>query len=135
MIMAHSEEATVNLPESILKLGPRIEADGAPNDKGYVYCIAEYDENGMNTGYFKIGTAYDPDKRLKDLQTGNVRQLKIWGDPWLVSKRRDAEKATHKALEKYAVYQGGGTEWFKVNLSEKEEFYGLFCEAIEQHLA
>ena len=90
----------------------RIKTDGATNDKGYVYCIAEY-ENGKETGYFKIGTAYDPEKRLQDLQTGNVRLLQIWKDcQRLVSKRLDAEGTAHTASksEKYDVKIGGGTE-------------------------
>ena len=132
--MAQTEPTVDNVPESTSELQPRIEADGATNDEGYVYCIAEYDENGMKSGYFKVGTAYHPAERLRGLQTGNVRQLKIWRDPQLVSKRLDAERAAHKALEKYAVKRGGGTEWFKVPPSEEDEFYRIFCEATKQYL-
>ena len=112
---------------------PRTVSDGASNDEGYVYCIAEY-EDGRETGYFKIGTAYDLEKRLRDLQTGNARQLKIWKECQLVSQRLDAEKAAHAAVEEYRVDQGGGTEWFKVPQGEQDKYYELFCEAIKQYL-
>ena len=51
------------------------ETDGASNDSGYVYLIAEC-ERGVETGYYKVGTAANPKKSLRDLQTGNVRVLK-----------------------------------------------------------
>jgi hypothetical protein len=117
------------IPES----KPRIVPDGASNDEGYVYCIAEY-KDGKEKGYFKVGTAYDPKKRLRDLQTGNVRHLNIWKEYHLVSKRLDAETAAHRALEEYKVNLGGGKEWFKVPQGEQERFYDLFCKAIKQYL-
>jgi hypothetical protein len=113
---------------------PRIVPDGATNDEGYVYCIAEY-EDGKETGYFKIGTANDPEKRLRDLQTGNVRQLKSLNEYQAhVSQRLDAEREAHRALEEYKVDLGGGKEWFKVPQGEQKKFYDLFCKAIEQYL-
>ena len=135
-MMAQSEAApaVANCSGSTFESTSRIEADGASNDQGYVYCIAEYDEKGKETGYIKVGTAYEPEKRLAGLQTGNPRPLKIWRESRLVSKRLDAEKAAHKHLEKYKANVGGGTEWFMVPLSERDKFYDLFCEATEQYL-
>ena len=129
--MAQSEVA--DGPGMGLKSRQRIVEDGAKNDEGYVYCIAEYDKEGQETGYIKVGTAYEPEKRLKRLQTSNVRQLKIWKD-CKVSKRLDAETAAHNNLAKYRVNLGGGTEWFMVPPSEQDKFYELFCEATEQYL-
>ena len=61
--MAQSEAALIASDAgSISESGQRIVPDGASNDQGYVYCIAEYDEDGKETGYFKIGTAYDPEE-------------------------------------------------------------------------
>ena len=75
--MAQSEEDTTKLPEPIplseLNVEDLDEIDGASNDDGFVYCIAEY-EHGTRTGYFKVGTTKQPKKRLSDLQTDNVRQ-------------------------------------------------------------
>ena len=127
------DTATASDAGSVPESKPRTVSDGVSNDEGYVYCIAEY-EDGRKTGYFKIGTTNNPDKRLQDLQTGNPRELKIWKEPLLVSQRLDAEKAAHAAVEKYKVDQGGGTEWFKVPQDEQDKFYDLFCEAIKQYL-
>lgn len=131
--MVQSEEDLVELPKLIpvsgLKLDDTEAVDGASNDDGYVYLIAEC-ESGRGTGYFKVGTTTDPDKRLSDLQTGNVRQLQFWGDPKRVSYRLTVEKAAHKALSKYAINLGGGKEWFKaVTPNEQHDFYRRFCNA------
>ena len=131
--MAHSDTVIASDAGSVPESRPRTVSDGASNDKGYVYCIAEY-KGGRESGYFKIGTAYDPEKRLKDLQTGNPRELKIWKEPQWVSQRLDAERAAHTALEEYKVNLRGGTEWFKVPQDEQDKFYDLFCKAIEQYL-
>ena len=134
-MMAQSQAATANDEGSISESGQRIVPDGASNDQGYVYCIAEYDRDGRETGYFKIGTAYNPEKRLRDLQTGNAHPLKIWRDCKVeVLQRLDAEKATKKALKDYKASQGGGTEWFEVPENEWQKLYNLFYEAIKQYL-
>ena len=132
--MAQSEAAVAKDPGSTFELTQRIEPDGVSNDEGYVYCIAEYDDKEKETGYIKVGTAKEPEKRLADLQTGNVHQLKIWRNCRKVSKRLDAEKAAHKDLARYKVNLGGGTEWFMVPPNEQDQFYKLFCKAIEQYL-
>ena len=128
--MAQSEEATFTLPDLIPESSVTVEEiDGAANDQGYVYCIAEC-ERGYRTGYFKVGTTSDPRKRLGDLQTGNVRQLQFWGKPRLVRQRLTIERKAHEALSNYAVYLNGGTEWFKAETeSEQRDFYNRFCQA------
>ena len=101
--MAQSEEDTTELPELITEsevdVGDVETVDGASNDDGYVYCIAEC-ENGIRTGYCKVGTTSNPQKRLQDLQTGSVRPLQFWGQPQRVSNRLDVERAAHDALDK-----------------------------------
>ena len=131
--MAQSEEETFELPESFTESGLKLEEDidGACNNAGYVYCIAEYDR-GNRTGNFKVGTAVNPDKRIRDLQTGNVHQLQFWGEPQFVSHRLDAEKAAHTALSDYAVNYGGGTEWFKASLSQERAFYNTYRQAVKE---
>ena len=130
--MAQSEEETFELPESLTESGLKLkeDTDGARNDAGYVYCIAEYDR-GNRTGNFKVGTSVDPDKRLGDLQTGNVHQLKFWGQPQYVPHRLDAEKAAHAALSGYAVNRGGGTEWFNATPSQERAFYNTYRQAVK----
>ena len=129
--MAQSDDTTFDLPgpisESQLTLD---EVDGATNDQGYVYCIAEYDGDRL-TGNFKVGTTTNPKKRLRDLQTGNEHRLEYWDQPQLVSNRLTVEKRAHKALSMYSEHLGGGTEWFKASTkSEQQDFYNRFCRAI-----
>ena len=131
--MAQSEEDITKLPEPISHLELNVEdlddIDGAANNDGYVYCIAE-SEHGRLTGYFKVGTTTQPNKRLSDLQTGNVRQLKYWVQPKYLSRRLDVERAAHTALSRYAVDLGGGKEWFQASTNcEQVDFYNRFCTA------
>ena len=130
-MMAQSEEAMFELPESLTESGLKLnkDADGACGDAGYVYCIAEYD-HGKRTGNFKVGTAIDPDKQLGDLQVGNAYQLMWWGQPQYVSHRLDAEKSAQSALRGYAVNCGGGTGWFHAIPSEERAFYNAYRRAL-----
>lgn len=66
-----------------------------------IYFITE-----KGSHYVKIGYSEDPVKRLKELQTGNPRKLKILG---ILPGLFEAEKGYHEAFSKYRV-QG---EWFK----------------------
>ena len=106
--MAKRPEDSTKLPELILESELKlVDTDGASNDSGYVYLIAEC-ERGVETGYYKVGTASNPKKRIKDLQTGNVRLLKFWGEPVKAEHRLTVEKAAHDALSKYACDLEGG---------------------------
>ena len=106
------------------------EVDGAANDDGFIYCIAEYDR-GRKTGYFKVGTAKNPEKRLRDLQTGNVRKLDIWLQSQEISSRLTVETRAHQALSRYAVNLGGGNEWFMASTdSEQRDFENRFFRAV-----
>ena len=130
--MAQSEEETFELPESLTESGLKLNegTDSTCNDAGYVYCIAEYDR-GKRTGNFKVGTAIDPDKRLRDLQTGNAYRLMLWGQPQYVSHRLNAEKCAHAALSGYAINSGGGTEWFHATPSQEIAFYNAYRRAVK----
>lgn len=129
--MAKRPEDSIKLPELILESELKLAAiDGASNDRGYVYLIAELEcEGGDKTGYYKVGTASNPKKRIKDLQTGNVRFLQFWGKPVEVERRVTVEKAAHDALSNYACHLGGGKEWFKATESQKEDFYKCYLNA------
>ena len=131
MVMAQSEEATFELPESLTESGLKLnkDTDGSCSDAGYVYCIAEYDR-GKRTGNFKVETAVDPDKRLGDLQVGNAYQLMWWGQPQYVSHRLDIEKSAQSALRGYAVNCGGGAGWFHATPSEERAFYNAYRQAL-----
>ena len=90
-------------------------------NKDYLYII-----QSDFTGMIKIGRSKDPNKRLKQLQTGNPNKLRLIasfkGEGW-------KEKNLHERLEKFRL-EG---EWFNINcvgsipedLYEKIE-YGSF---------
>lgn len=130
--MAQSEEGSFEFPESLTESGLKLDQDtgGAHSDAGYAYCIAEYDR-GKRTGNFKVGTAVDPDRRLRDLQVGNVYQLKFVGQPQYVSHRLDAEKSALNALSGYAGNLGGGAQWFHATTTQERAFYNAFRRAIK----
>lgn len=67
-----------------------------------------------NGTYTKIGKADDPEKRLKELQTGCPEKLEI---KLVIDGGEDKEKMLHKALNKYR-YRG---EWFQINFKYNEE--------------
>jgi hypothetical protein len=66
----------------------------------------------------KVGVSNDPDKRLKQLQTGNPTNLFIHEKFWFKSenKARQVEQQAHKALKKHR--QAG--EWFSISPVEAE---------------
>jgi hypothetical protein len=79
----------------------------------FVYFIGEED------GPLKIGTATNPVKRLRSMQTGNPRRLKIEN---VILGDRQIESLLHDMWEDFAIrspYSKGkqfdrpGTEWFK----------------------
>nr|WP_044200987.1 GIY-YIG nuclease family protein [Oscillochloris trichoides] len=72
---------------------------------GYIYIIKE-----INEDYYKIGLTKDePMKRLKQLQTGNVRTLKLVAY-FYVKNTRKVESFLHAFL---GVYHVRG-EWFSI---------------------
>jgi hypothetical protein len=86
----------------------------------YVYVIGEEDD-----GAVKIGVAKDPISRLRGMQTGNPRRLKVehllFGDGVL-------ERTLHQYWEDYAIFSSGtrgkagaapNTEWFRPEVREK----------------
>jgi hypothetical protein len=71
----------------------------------YVYFIQQ------GRGSIKIGVSEDPDRRLKELQTGTSRQLRLIAKLCLPNRAAafDLEKELHIA---YGYLRGSG-EWFK----------------------
>ena len=79
--------------------------------------MAEGGNTIPKTGYFKVGVSYDdPGKRLRQLQTGNPRELTL---PYhnAVSNMIGAEKVAHDDLDSKNLRgkENGGKEWFKSN--------------------
>ena len=106
----------------------RIDVDAGGHQPGSVYVILETIENV----YYKVGRSTDPDTRLRDLQTGNVRPLKLECTV-KVTDMSDAETAAKKALNDYSVNYGGGTEWFRVEYNKKTAFLNEFHKAVRRY--
>ncbi|MFF6903309.1 GIY-YIG nuclease family protein [Streptomyces hydrogenans] len=71
----------------------------------------------------KIGTSVNPDKRLKELQTGNPDRLEVL---WSTPGGRELETALHQA---FAAYRTEG-EWFDFGGIEP---VGAIPRAVQQH--
>lgn len=67
-----------------------------------------------NGTYTKIGKADEPEKRLKELQTGCPEKLEI---KLVIDGGEDKERMLHKALNKYR-YRG---EWFQIYFNYNEQ--------------
>ena len=107
----------------------RIDVDGGGHEPGFVYVILETRENV----YYKVGRSTDPDRtRVRNLQTGNVRPLKLECKV-KVTDMSDAETAAKKALKDYSVNYGGGTEWFRVEYNKKTAFLNEFRKAVRRY--
>ena len=59
------------------------------------------------TGDFKIGRSKNPQRRLKQLQTGSPHRLKLL---LIVENQGTIEKKLHRRLQKYRSRRNG--EWF-----------------------
>ena len=97
--------------------------------QGYIYVIQE-SVNDRATGFYKVRRTGNPNKRLSDLQTGNVRPLDFTRRVEVTDMYR-AEAAAHIALATYLVTTyGGGTEWFRANAQQEGPFYRSFGQAV-----
>jgi len=77
--------------------------------QGFIYCIAEKIAAGSSlydSRAVKVGWARDPDRRIKGLQTGNPRVLKILGT---IPATKAEEPLVHAELQSDNVLH----EWFK----------------------
>jgi hypothetical protein len=70
------------------------------NSKDHLYFI-----QSDVTGAIKIGRSNDPDRRIKDLQTGNPYKIKLIQ---VLENKGHLEKALHKELKKFKIQ----LEWF-----------------------
>ena len=105
-----------------------------PEGDGYVYLIAEYNEKGKLTRYFKVGGTGEENRntRRNNLNTGNPRHLKVeYYEP--VTRTKDAENDAHKDLIDWRVNMGGGKEWYYVPENQFETFIIKFFHAIRKY--
>ena len=88
----------------------------------YVYLISDY-----NSYSYKIGISNNPEKRLKSLQTGNEKNLKII-HKILCENYSDVERALHN---KYSFSKING-EWFELTQEDIKSFPD-FCKKIDEN--
>lgn len=86
---------------------------GLTNQSGRLYLIKEVVNAQGAVTYYKIGGSVDPKARLKDLQTGNPRELRLV-KKFKVGNMKAAETYVHKEVLKIMekTELNGGTEWF-----------------------
>ena len=86
----------------------------------FVYLIGEEDD-----GPLKIGYAKNPVDRLRKMQTGNPRRLRV---EWVLVGDMPLEKLLHEFWEPYAIKSAAkagkpdsapGTEWFQPEIREE----------------
>lgn len=89
----------------------------------YVYLIQSLEDS-----FYKIGVSKHPEKRLKQLQTGNSSTLKLID----VYPSEIANKIEKVIQRKYSHNQKVG-EWFNLSIKEENSFKKE-CEKIEESL-
>lgn len=115
------------------------EAVSSAQNPAFVYLIGE--EDG---GAVKIGTAVDPIKRLRTMQTGNPRRLRV---EWVLAGDRDLERMLHRLWKPLAITSGqhramqrrwpdsqrtAGTEWFQPEV--RKELFPIIRTAVALQL-
>ncbi len=89
----------------------------------YVYLI-----QSLENGYYKIGVSTQPQKRLKQLQTGNSSTLKLI-DAFLSEYAMKIEKSLHN---RYSYLKKEG-EWFDLSIEIEVNFIDE-CKKIENNI-
>jgi len=120
------------------RVAPLFTAARTIANASFVYFIGEEDN-----GPLKIGTAKCPVARLRAMQTGNSRRLRI---EHVLMGDRSIEKLLHELWEPFAILSesskrrvaapGGkspGTEWFRPEI--REHLYPILDTAVEKQLA
>jgi predicted GIY-YIG superfamily endonuclease len=79
-----------------------------------------------NDGRYKIGIAKNPEKRIRQLQTGNSDTLKL-----ITSYRSENANKIEKALHRYYSYGKMIGEWFDLSIKEEAEFTKMCCRVDE----
>lgn len=95
-----------------------------PQDKvKYVYLIQSQED-----GYYKIGVSKHPQKRIKQLNTGNSSELKL-----IESYESDFAHQIERALQRRFSYMKKEGEWFELSIKEEVNFISN-CKQIENNI-
>lgn len=82
----------------------------------YMYIISD------SNGYMKIGIAKDPERRVKQLQTGHATKLDLLFAEEFYCRRSHLlkiEKLVHRKIRSIAPRMKG--EWFEISMEDLEE--------------
>jgi hypothetical protein len=107
-----NENLENNLTSSIVYIPREIDI----HNNGYVYFLY----SKMDPGHSKVGYSNAPISRLKTLQCGNRLPLEIYKTIPCINYKK-LELYMHKYLSNRRSTIGGGTEWFKISLSEIDD--------------
>lgn len=86
----------------------------------YVYLI-----QSLENSYYKIGVSKHPNKRIKQLQTGNSSELKL-----IESYQSEFANEIEKVLQCRYAYAHKEGEWFDLGISQEVSFKKE-CKQIE----
>jgi hypothetical protein len=89
----------------------------------YIYLIQSLEE-----GYYKIGISKNPQRRIKELQTGNSSPLKLV-ETYQSEHAGQIERTLHR---RYSHFHKNG-EWFDMSISEEASFV-TDCQKIEENI-
>lgn len=82
----------------------------------HVYVLAELESDGSYTGYFKIGSALNVERRVGGMKTSNPRTLvTLWSKDY---GSRELARAVEKQAHKICQNRVPKTEWFKTTLMD-----------------
>lgn len=81
-----------------------------------------------NDGMYKIGIAKNPQKRLKQLQTGNSDELKI-----VETYQTNNASQLESILHNHYAYGKERGEWFDLSIADEARFLCM-CENIDKML-
>jgi predicted GIY-YIG superfamily endonuclease len=82
----------------------------------------------LENGYYKIGVSKHPNKRLKELQTGNSSELKL-----IDLYQSEFAYQIEKTLQRRYSYLKKEGEWFDLSI-ENEVIFNNECKKIEENL-
>jgi predicted GIY-YIG superfamily endonuclease len=89
----------------------------------YIYLI-----QSLENSYYKIGVSKHPNKRIKELQTGNSSELKL-----IETYQSEFAYLIEKTLQRKYSYLRKEGEWFDMSISNEVSFINE-CKEIEKNI-
>lgn len=90
----------------------------------YIYLI-----QSLEDGYYKIGVSKHPNKRIKELNTGNSSPLKL-----IETYQTEYADKIERALQRRYAHLHKKGEWFDMSISNEVSFRKE-CQNIEEMIA